>query len=224
MGNRIKIAANIMDSDLARIAEQVEQLQEAGADLLHMDVMDGHYVPAFVGGPRMLKAIKRVSDIPVDVHLMVSNPDQAVDWFLDAGADIVMFHYEAAQDVEAVLDKIHSFGAKAGVALCPDVKPEAVTGFARQLDCIIAMTVNPGSSGQKFMESGCYKIPELRELCREDVDIYVDGGMNIDTIKIAAGYGANVFAMASAIFGAEKPFKETIPVLRDAAEAGAATV
>ncbi len=216
----IKIAANIMDCDLSRIAEQVGQLQEAGADLFHMDIMDGHYVPAFVGGPRMLGAIKSVAAIPVDVHLMVSNPDRAVGWFLDAGADIVIFHPEAADDAPGLLRRIRKAGAGAGVALRPEMGADSLGAVAGELDCIIAMTVEPGRSGQSFMPSGCGKIPALRQLCGDDVDIYVDGGMNVETIPVAAAHGANVFAIASAIFRAGRPFNDVIPQLRNAALAG----
>ncbi len=216
----IKIAANIMDSDLTRIADQVGQLEEAGADLLHMDIMDGHYVPAFVGGPRMLAAIKRVAKIPVDVHLMVSNPDTAVDWFLDAGADIVMFHHEAADDPADVIKRIKQAGARAGTALRPEMEADSIRRLAGELDCVIAMTVQPGKSGQSFMEPGCHKIPDIRRMCGDNIDIYVDGGMNGSTISIAARYGANVFATASAVFRSGRPFSEVIPELRAAAEKG----
>ncbi len=207
-----------MDSDLTRISDQVKELQDAGADLLHMDGMDGHYVPAFVGGPRMLSAIKRVARIPVDVHIMVSNPEEAADWFIEAGADTILFHAEAAGDASALLEHIREKGAGAGIALNPAMETEEMENAVCKPDCFLAMTVEPGSSGQKFMESGCHKIPVLRRAFGDTIDIYVDGGVNIDTISIAAGYGANVFAMASAIFGSGKPFDEIIPQLRKTAE------
>lgn len=216
-----KIAANIMDSDLTRIAEQIEELQNAGADLLHMDVMDGHYVPAFTGGPRLLAAIKRVSALPVDVHLMVSNPDRAVDWFLAAGADIVIFHVEAARDARGVIRRIKEHGAAAGLALRVEMEADSVKELIDELDCVLAMTVEPGSSGREFMPEGCRKIPRLRSMGGEGLDIYVDGGINAGTIRTAAGSGANVFAAASAIFGSGRPFREVIPELKRAAAAPA---
>ncbi len=217
-GARIKIAANIMDADLTRIGRQVAELQDAGADLLHMDIMDGHYVPAFVGGPRVLKAIKNVASVPVDVHLMVSNPDEAVNWFIDAGADIVIFHAEASEDASGLIKRIQNYGVKAGIALNPTMEARNLRGLTAAPDSLLAMTVEPGSSGQSFMEKGCEKIPELRSLFGEEIDVYVDGGLNTDTLPVAAGYGANVFAMASAIFRSGRPFSETIPKLREAAK------
>jgi len=215
---KLKIAPAIMDSDLAHLAQQVACCEDAGADLLHMDVMDGHYVPSFVGGPRVLKAVKRCASVPVDVHLMVSNPDRAIDWFIEAGADAIVFHADASEDPLALIRRLHEAGRGAGVALKPHEAADAVAPFASELDSVLAMTVVPGFSGQEFMESGCTKIPRLRELCGDGVDVYVDGGINPETIATAAAYGANVFAAASAIFAADVPIADALLRLRRAAE------
>jgi len=206
-----------MDADLGHLAESIAQLEEAGADLLHVDIMDGHFVPSFVGGPRMVKAICRHASIPVDVHLMVTNPDEALAWFLDAGAQIVLFHPEASGNAAALVERIHKEGAQAGIALKPDMDAECVREYAAELDCAMAMTVNPGFSGQSFMESGCEKIPALRSMCKEGVDVYVDGGIGPETAKVAVRHGANVLAAASAVFAADLPPGQALKRLRKVA-------
>jgi len=215
---KLKIAPAIMDADLLRLGEVLEQLEQAGADLFHVDVMDGHYVPSMVGCTRIVAAIKRLSSVPVDAHLMVSNPHQAVRWFLAAGADILMFHPDAAEAPEAIIEDIHKAGRLAGVALKPDTSADLIRPFAGKVDCVLAMTVFPGFSGQAFLESGCEKIPELRRMCRAGIDIYVDGGINTETAPIAVRYGANVLVAASAIFASDVAPAEALERLRRAAE------
>ncbi len=215
---QIKIAPAIMDADLGHLADVVAELQRGGADLLHVDVMDGHFVPALVGGQRVVAAVRRYATIPVDVHLMVSNPDEAADWFIRAGADILFFHPEATRDPAGLVRRIHAKGRRAGVALKPHMPAELISGFARELDCVIAMTVEPGFSGQAFIEAGCEKIPALRRMCRDGIDIYVDGGINGHTASVAVSYGANVLAAASAVFAADVALAEAIGRLRRDAE------
>lgn len=214
----IKIAPAIMDADLAHLADEIAALEVAGVDLLHVDIMDGHYVPSMVGGRRVVAAIKRASSIPVDVHLMVTNPDQAVEWFIESGADSLLFHPEVADDAEGVIDRIHAAGRRAGVALNPTMEVDVAEGLYSMVECVMAMTVEPGRSGQSFMEEGCHKIPELRRLCDPATDIYVDGGIGPDTAPIAVSYGANVLAAASAFFASEKPLVEVAEGLRQGAE------
>jgi len=215
---KIKIAPAIMDADLGHLADAIAELEEAGADLLHVDVMDGHFVPAFVGGTRVVAAVKRNATIPVGVHLMVANPDQAVPWFLDAGADTVFFHPEATDDAAEVVRRIQRAGRMAGLALKPEVPARFIEHVAAELDCIVAMTVNPGFSGQGFIESGCAKIPALRRMCKPGIDIYVDGGINPETAPVAIRYGANVLAVASAVFAADVSPGEAVKRLRRIAE------
>jgi len=218
---RIKIAPAIMDADLGHLADAIAEVQEAGADLLHVDIMDGHYVPAFAGGPRVVAAIKRYASIPVDVHLMVTNPHEAAVWFMDAGADIVLFHPDATEDPAAFVEQVHAAGRRVGAALKPDVPADAIRQIAAQLDCVVAMTVQPGFSGQKFQEAGCEKIPALRRMCGEETDIYVDGGISANTAPVAVRYGANVLAAASGVFRAGIPPAEAVRNLRCVAEAAA---
>jgi ribulose-phosphate 3-epimerase len=216
-GLDIKIAPAIMDADLGHLAEAVAELEEAGADLLHVDVMDGHYVPQSVGCLRIVATLRRYATIPVDVHLMVTNPDEAVPRFLDAGAQIVLFHPEVSKDAADLISRIQKAGARAGVAFKPHMNADCVKEIARMMDCVMAMTVNPGYSGQKFMEEGCRKIPELRRMCRPDVDVYVDGGIDLMTAPIAVKCGANVLAAASAVFKADVPPGEAVKRLKQAA-------
>ena len=215
----IKISAAIMDADLARLAKAIDALERAGVDMLHVDIMDGHYVPSFVGGSRVVAAIKREACIPVDAHLMVDNPDRAVDWFIESGADTLLFHPEAAEDSEAIIGRIHAAGRRAGIVLNPSMLLDEAEGLYETVDCVLAMTVVPGKSGQSFMEEGCEKIPELRRLCRPGTDIYVDGGIGPETAPIAAGYGANVLAAASAFFSSGRTFSETVAALERGAQA-----
>ena len=219
---KIKIAPAIMDADLTRLGEAIAQIQEAGADQLHVDIMDGHFVPSLVGGTRVVAAIKRCATIPVDVHLMVSNPREAVGWFMDAGADIVYFHHDATSDPSAIIHAVHDAGRLCGLALKPDTAPQSIEPYAAELDCVLAMTVFPGSSGQGFIEDGCKKIPALRRLCRPDVDVYVDGGIGPRTAPLAVSYGANVLAVASAVFSADVPPPQALRRLRDVAMAALA--
>ena len=209
----IKIAPAIMDADLAHLADTIIRLEEAGADLLHVDIMDGHFVPSFVGGLRVVAAVKRNASVPVDVHLMVSNPGRAVPWFIDAGADIVFFHPEAADDAAAVVGQIHQAGRKAGVALKPDMAAECIEPFAAELDCVMAMTVNPGFSGQKFIPQVMEKISRTRKLVGAKIDIQVDGGVTPDNAADVAKAGANILVAGSAVFS--KPdYGKAIAALR----------
>lgn len=214
----IKVAAAIMDADLARIADAVNALEIAGVDLLHVDIMDGHYVPSFVGGRRVVAAIKRVSDIPVDVHLMVDNPDEAVDWFIDSGADTLLFHPEVAEDAAATISRIQSADRRAGLVLNPGMEVDQAAGLYGRVDCVMTMTVVPGKSGQSFMEDACRIIPLLRQRCQQKTDVYVDGGIGPETVAVAARYGANVMAAASAFFACDRSFAETTRLLRSRAE------
>ncbi|MFP4176433.1 MAG: ribulose-phosphate 3-epimerase [Candidatus Brocadiia bacterium] len=214
----LKVAPAIMDADLARISRAVAELQRAGVDCLHVDIMDGHYVPSLVGGRRVVAAIKREADIPVDVHLMVSNPDEAVHWFIDSGADTLLFHPEVADDARGTLRTIHNAGRRGGIVLNPGMDPDVGEGLYEVVDCLLAMTVVPGKSGQAFMPEACTVIPELRRRCGPSTDIYVDGGIDVETAPTAVEAGANVLAAASAFFASERSYAETARLLRGETE------
>lgn len=218
VGPPIKVAPAIMDADLARIDRAIEELEEAGVDMLHVDIMDGHYVRSLVGGRRVVAAMKREASIPVDVHLMVANPDQAVEWFIDSEADTLLFHPEVACDAGTTVERIHTAGRRAGIVLNPGMDADVGNGLYNMVECVMIMTVVPGKSGQSFMEEACEIIPEIRRRCSDDADIYVDGGIDPETASVAAGYGANVMAAASAFFSSDRSFSETSEMVRSGAE------
>ncbi|MFO7907900.1 MAG: ribulose-phosphate 3-epimerase [Pirellulaceae bacterium] len=211
---QIKIAPSILDCDLTQLRQSVAEVEGAGVDVHHVDVADGHFVPNIMSGPRLTEAVKKVATVPVDVHLMITDPVKYAPAFIDAGADIVLFHVEAVEDAREVIDFLHDCGVEAGVVMKPDTPAESVEPVVGEADCLMAMTVQPGFSGQSFMESGCLKIPALRNMFGSDIDIYVDGGIGPDTAGIAVEYGANVLAAASAIFNADVPPGEAVHRLR----------
>ncbi len=200
---QIKVAPSILDCDLTRLAEAVAEVESGGVDMHHVDVADGHFVPNIMAGPQLTAAVCRCARVPVNVHLMISDPVRYAPYFIKAGAHSVLFHVEAVDDLPAAVEAIRAHGAKVGVALKPDTPAEAVAPAVGMLDCLMAMTVQPGFSGQSFMEEGCHKIPELRRMFGSDIDIYVDGGIGPQTAPLAVRYGANVLAASSAVFRAD---------------------
>ena len=174
---QIKVAPSILDCDLTRLAESVAEVESGGVDMHHVDVADGHFVPNIMAGPQFTAAVCRCAQVPVNVHLMISDPVRYAPYFIEAGAASVLFHVEAVEDLPAAVEAIRGHGAKVGVALKPDTPAQAVAAAVGMLDCLMAMTVQPGFSGQSFMEEGCHKIPELRRMFGSDIDIYVDGGI-----------------------------------------------
>lgn len=213
----IKISPSMLASDYANLASELEKCAKGGADLIHLDVMDGHFVPNISIGAPVIKAMKRVCDIPFDVHLMISDPLKYIDDFADAGADIITFHTECDSDTEKTIDKIISLGCKAALAVKPSTPIEEVFPYLGKLSMVLVMTVEPGFGGQSFMESTMPKIKKLRAM-RLDLDIQVDGGINLETVKLAGSAGANVFVAGSAVFSSDDPAK-TIKALKDNARA-----
>ena len=209
-----KISPSILASDYANLESELGRI--SNSDLIHIDVMDGHFVPNITLGAPIVKAIKRVCDIPFDVHLMISKPLDYVEDFASAGADIICFHAESESDIEATIYKIVSLGKKAAVAVKPKTDIDVVLPFLDRLSMVLVMTVEPGFGGQSFMEETMPKIRKIRELNNE-IDIEVDGGINEETIKIAARAGANVFVAGSAVFKSENP-NDMINKLRNNAE------
>jgi len=202
----IKIAPSILSADFSRLGEEIKAIDHAGADYVHVDVMDGHFVPNITIGPLVVDAIRPVTELPLDVHLMIENPDQYIPDFAKAGADIIVVHAEAVRHLHRTIQLIKSLGKKAGVSLNPATSLSVLDIILPDLDLVLLMTVNPGFGGQSFIESGLPKITELRQ--RIDVlglpiELEVDGGVKVDNIEQIAAAGADVFVAGSAVFGAD---------------------
>ncbi len=200
------LAPSILAADFTILGEQINETAAAGAQYLHFDVMDGIFVPSISFGMPVLKSIRKASGQVYDVHLMIEEPIRYVEEFAKAGADIITFHIEAASDVREVIDKIHSLGKKAGLAIKPKTPVEAVKPYLEHIDMLLIMTVEPGFGGQKYMDECTDKIREARELVAEaglSTDIEIDGGITIDNIHIPVEAGANVIVAGSACFNGD---------------------
>jgi ribulose-phosphate 3-epimerase len=212
-----KIAPSILSADFARLGEEVQAVEKAGADYIHIDVMDGHFVPNITIGPMIVKAVRRMTDLPLDVHLMISNPDGFIDEFARAGASIITVHAEAATHLHRTIQHIRDKGVKPGVVLNPATPLGVLDYVLEGLDMVLLMTVNPGFEGQEFISEVTPKIKRLRETIdrnRLNTDIEVDGGIGPDTISRVSSAGANVFVAGSAIFYSEN-YEETIQLMRE---------
>jgi ribulose-phosphate 3-epimerase len=202
---RLMISPSLLSADMARLGEEVRRVEAAGADLIHVDVMDGHFVPNLTLGPVVVQAIKRHAKRPLDVHLMICDPEKYAGAFLEAGADILTFHIEAAKDVGQLARRIRSCGAKASISAKPATPIEQVFPFLDAVDMVLVMTVNPGFGGQAMMLECLPKISRLRREAGNEFDIEVDGGINLDTIKDVALAGANIIVAGNAIFSSKDP-------------------
>ena len=205
MFGAVRVAPSILSADFTALGADVAEVAAAGADWIHVDVMDGHFVPNLTIGPAHVAALKRITDVPLDVHLMVANPDESVPWYLDAGADSVTFHVEAAADAPALVQLIHAAGVRAGISLNPETGIEALDGLLGLVDTVLVMSVHPGFGGQSFIEQTPERIGRLVELCRAagvSPVIEVDGGINETTAPLVAACGADMLVAGSAIFGA----------------------
>jgi ribulose-phosphate 3-epimerase len=212
-----KIAPSILSADFTRLAEEVRAVEEAGADYIHVDVMDGHFVPNITIGPLVVKAVRRTTRLPLDVHLMISNPDRFIEAFVKAGADIVTIHAEAATHLHRTLHYIRTAGARPSVSLNPSTPPELIEYVLGDVDMVLVMTVNPGFEAQAFIPGMVPKIERLRKMIDQmglSTDIEVDGGISPETIAQVSAAGANVFVAGSAIFYS-KDYGETIRAMRE---------
>ena len=200
----IYIAPSILSADLLQLKKQVEMLADNGADYIHVDVMDGHFVPNLTFGPNMVKALKRITSLPLDVHLMISNPDLYIAEYARAGADILTVHQEACTHLHRTIQTIHNQGIKAGVSLNPATSLSTIENVLDDMDLLLIMTVNPGFGGQKFIPQGLKKIAEARQMIDKtgrDILLEVDGGVDNRTIENIVRAGARVLVSGSAIFG-----------------------
>ena len=216
MKNNIKISPSILASDYANLQSELDRISTS--DLIHVDVMDGHFVPNISIGAPVVASIKKVCNVPFDVHLMISNPLDYVEDFANAGADIICFHTECDSDVEKTVDNIISLGKKPALAIKPATPVDDVVKYLDKLSMVLVMTVEPGFGGQSFMESTMPKIEAIRKI-NPDIDIEVDGGINPETIKIASRAGANVFVAGSAVFKSENPAQTIALLKQNAADA-----
>jgi len=215
----IKISPSILSADFAKLGEGVAAVTKAGADYIHIDVMDGAFVPNITIGSDVVKAIRPTSHLPFDVHLMINNPDNHVKSFADAGADIITIHAEASIHLDRSVSLITSLGKKAGVSIVPSTHEDALDYVLEKLDLILVMTVNPGFGGQKFLDSQLRKIENIRkkiDKLGKKIDLEVDGGINPETARLAIQAGADVLVAGSYIYGSSN-YQEAISKLKNAA-------
>jgi len=213
----VKLAPSILSADFGRLGEQVAEATEAGADYIHVDVMDGHFVPQITIGAPVVAAIRRWTNLPLDVHLMIEAPEQQIGQFAQAGADIITVHIEACPHIHQVVQAIKKLGAKAGVSLNPETPVAAVSEILPSLDLVLVMTVNPGFGGQSFIEAMLGKIAQLRaELDKRGLaaELEVDGGINAEVAPKVVRVGARVLVAGAAVFNSEQTVKEALKKIR----------
>jgi ribulose-phosphate 3-epimerase len=213
----IKIAPSILSADFARLGEQVAEAEAAGADYIHIDVMDGHFVPNITVGPLVVEAVRRVTKLPLDVHLMIEAPERYLARFARAGADIITVQVEACLHLHRAVQQIKELGVKPGISLNPATPLSSLEEILEYVDLILVMTVNPGFGGQKLIPSMLPKIERLRGMLTErglDVELEVDGGINAQTAPRVVAVGANVLVAGAAIFGAEEGIAEAMRRIR----------
>ena len=200
---KIKISPSILSADFSQLSNEIKRLEEGGADMIHVDVMDGHFVPNLTIGPPVIKSLKKHSSILFDVHLMISPVHKYIEAYSDAGADIITIHPEATKDLKSSILKIKELNKKAGVSLNPETKIDIILSVLDKIDLVLIMSVNPGFGGQKFMPEVLNKIKELRKIQKEknlNFDIEIDGGINFENSKAAIEAGANILVSGTTIF------------------------
>jgi len=197
----IEIAPSVLSADFARLAEEIAEITDAGVNIVHLDVMDGHFVPNITIGPPVIAKLRKVSELVFDAHLMISDPVKYAEPFALAGADHITFHIETTDDPEKLVEKLHDLGCTAGICLNPETPVEAIEAVAPMCEMVLVMTVHPGFGGQAFMPDAAEKIAQIRELVGPDVRIEVDGGIDPQTALTVVSYGADTLVAGNAIFG-----------------------
>ena len=218
MAQNIKISPSILSADFSILGDEIKSLEKAGADLIHVDVMDGHFVPNITLGPPIIKMVRKCTKLPFDVHLMISPVEKYIKAFADAGADIITIHPEATDNLKRAVGAIKSLGKKAGVSLNPKTPISALMNVINELDLILIMSVNPGFAGQSFMSEVLPKVTELRKMINDKklkIDIEIDGGINFETAPLAVKAGANILVSGTTIFSGS--LKDNIQKLRNCA-------
>ncbi len=196
----IEVAPSILDADFARLADEIAAIESAGVRMVHLDVMDGHFVPNITIGPPVIAKLRKCSGLVFDSHLMISEPAKYAERFAEAGADHITFHIEAAERSDKLIDRLHELGVTAGICLNPETPVEAIEKIAPLCDMVLVMTVRPGFGGQKFMPEAAKKIARIREIVGPDIRIEVDGGIDSQTTPIVVSYGADTLVVGKAIF------------------------
>jgi ribulose-phosphate 3-epimerase len=209
--NKILIAPSILSADFSRLGDELKAVEKAGADWIHVDVMDGHFVPNITVGPVVVRSIRPVTRLPLDVHLMIKNPEQYIEAFAKAGSDIITFHYEIEEDPKEVIRLIKYYKKKVGVSIRPKTDLSCIENIAQMVDMILVMTVEPGFAGQEFILDCLDKIKDLRKIFKKDIE--VDGGINEMTASEVIKNGANVLVAGTSVFG-EKDYAQAIKRLR----------
>ena len=218
MAQNIKISPSILSADFSILGDEIKSLEQAGADLIHIDVMDGHFVPNITMGPPIIKMVRKCTKLPFDVHLMISPVEKYIKAFADAGSDIITIHPEATDNLKRAVGTIKSLGKKAGVSLNPKTPISALMDVINDIDLILIMSVNPGFAGQSFMSEVLPKVTELRKIINDKklkIDIEIDGGINFETAPLAVKAGANILVSGTTIFSGS--LKDNIQKLRNCA-------
>jgi ribulose-phosphate 3-epimerase len=218
VAQNIKISPSILSADFSTLGDEIKSLEKAGADLIHVDVMDGHFVPNITMGPPIIKMVRKCTKLPFDVHLMISPVEKYIKAFADAGSDIITIHPEATDNLKRAVGTIKSLGKKAGVSLNPKTPISALMNVINDIDLILIMSVNPGFAGQSFMSEVLPKVTELRKMINEKklkIDIEIDGGINFETAPLAVKAGANILVSGTTIFSGS--LKDNIQKLRNCA-------
>lgn len=217
----IKIAPSILSADFARLGEQIAAAEAAGADYIHVDVMDGHFVPNITVGPLVVEAARRATKLPLDVHLMIEAPERYIARFAEAGADIITVHVETSPHLHRTVQRIKELGARAGVSLNPATPLNTLEELLPYVDLVLLMTVNPGFGGQEFIPTMLPKIRRLRDILTErqlSIELEVDGGINAETAPQVVAAGANVLVAGAAIFEAEESVAEAVRRIRESGQ------